>query len=128
MSRGGWLNYSNGIGSPEEKCPKCKNKMPTGRHFWNELWLLDKLLVYSKALFWIPVGMIFFTYIGYFFATYRSRNDWRPPPMTHEEAIEFFKINYIAVLLFVFVASLTANLTTIKLVIKSNTVKTRGWV
>ncbi|VGO14987.1 hypothetical protein PDESU_03567 [Pontiella desulfatans] len=50
------------------------------------------------------------------------------PIMTEEESAQFFADNYIAVLLFAFVASLAGNVTTIKLVIKSNTVRTRGWV
>ncbi len=125
-SRGGWLNYSNGIGSPDEKCPKCRKPMPTGRRFWNELTFSDQILIYSKAIIWIPVGMIFFMYMGYLYSRYSSSTN--EVIMTHEESMQFFTDNYIAVLLFAFVASLTANVTTVKLVIKSNTVRTRGWV
>ena len=101
--------------------------MPTGKRFWNELTLSDKLQVCSKALFWLPVGMFFFIFMAFIYVTTGNSTTVRDE-MTVEEALDSFTTDYIAVLLFAFVASLAANVTTIKLVIKSNTVRTRGWV
>ena len=127
-SRGGWLNYSNGIGAPKENCPQCKKPMPTGRRFWNDLTFSEKLIVYSKAIIWMPVGMVFFTILGYLYTTSRDGRTGRRQIMTDEEAISFITENYEAVLLFAFVASLAANVTTIKMMIRSNTVRTRKWI
>ena len=85
------------------------------------------MAVFAKALFWIPIGMIFFTAAGYLYSATRNTRTGMDPVMTYKEAVEFCKKEYVTVFLFAFVASLAANVTTLRIMIRSNTVRTRGW-
>ncbi|MDA3834275.1 MAG: hypothetical protein PF495_12860, partial [Spirochaetales bacterium] len=88
----------------------------------------EKIKVYSKALFWIPVGMGISVFWAYIYLTQkRSGFGFGDPALTEEEAAGIFHADPIAVLLFALVASLSANITTVKIVISSKSVRFRGW-
>jgi hypothetical protein len=126
-SWGSWLNYSNGLGAPDAKCPKCKNKVLTGRRFWNELETTDKLQVYAKLLVGIPIGIIISLLMAYLHLTTRDHRSGMRAVFGNKEAIELFIANPVPVLLFAFTASLAANITLLKQAIKSSTLVERGW-
>lgn len=126
--KGGWLNYADGLGSPEENCPSCGQKTLTGRKYWYDMSFAEKARTYSKLLFWLPVGTIVGGLLIYCFLTTRNNESCSDPVMTSREASEFITQNPVIFLIFAITISLSANITTLRLAIRSKTPRRRGWI
>ncbi len=101
--------------------------MPTGRRFWNDLSVSEKIQIHAKMLFWIPVGTVMAACLGYLYMTTSDYKSGKRAAFTHEEAIEFISTDLWFMILMSFVASLAGNVTSLKQVIKSKTVKKHRW-
>lgn len=126
-SKGGWLNYANGLGSPKASCPHCYQQIPTGRRHWNDLSAGEKLLVWAKMLIWFPVGTAIGFVVIFLLMTTRNTRTGRSAPLTNEEAVNFISTDLWFFILMSFVISLAGNLTTLRQVIKSSTKKKSRW-
>jgi len=101
--------------------------MPTGRKFWNDLAVSEKMQIYTKMLFWIPAGTVIAACMGFLYMTTKDHKSGRRASFTNEEAIEFISTDLWFVVSISFVASVAGNLTILKQAIKSNSVKKHRW-
>jgi hypothetical protein len=125
--KGGWLNYADGLGSPESKCPWCGEKTPTGRKYWYDMSFPEKLRTYSKMLLWFPLGIVAGGIGIYFFLTTSNANSHSDPAMDSQEFAAFVTNDPIIFLLFAITISLSLNITSMRMAIRSKTPKRRGW-
>lgn len=126
--RGGWMNYADGLGSPEEKCPKCGQKTPTSRKYWYDMSFAEKMRTYSKLLIWLPLGTVAGSLLIYLLLATRNDDFLSDAAMTHREAVEVMTNEPIIFLLFSVTISLSANITSLRLAIRSRTPRRRGWI
>ena len=83
-------------------------------------------MVYSKMLFWLPVGMAIAFIMIYMYMTTRS-DSGMSAAFTRDEAKAFIENDLWFFILMSFVISLAGNMTILKQVIRSNRIRNRNW-